>query len=154
MNIKIHAKAYRSQCSGFNLCFTSFIKQGRTLATIRTRLERGTDTSLYMVTLKVNLGRLVEFEFGLNAVPQTQRLTTTSSKSTERVRKWQKSEKIYWVSMEHFLFFLPLIQVPVYSRVQTYLKWMKLIEGQEHELFCFRIRTTMVALTRPRPCPR
>ncbi len=27
MNIKIHAKAYRSQCSSFNLCFTLFTKQ-------------------------------------------------------------------------------------------------------------------------------
>ncbi len=33
-NIKIHAKAYRSQCCGFNLCFTSFIKRARTLVKI------------------------------------------------------------------------------------------------------------------------
>ncbi len=40
MNIKIHAKAYRSQCSSYNLYFILFIKQARTLVTILDLLKR------------------------------------------------------------------------------------------------------------------
>ncbi len=33
-SVMMHAKACRSRCSSLNLCFSSFIKQGRTLVTI------------------------------------------------------------------------------------------------------------------------
>ncbi len=68
MNIEIHAKAYRSQCSSFNFSLTSFIKQARTLVKISDHLGQGEDTTLRILTLKVKLGFLVRFELGLPAL--------------------------------------------------------------------------------------
>ncbi len=45
--------------------------------------------------------KLVEKRASLLKVPQTWRLTTMSSKSTEPAWKWRKSEKIAWVSGKH-----------------------------------------------------
>ncbi len=66
MNIKIRAKAYRSQCGGFNLCFTSVIKLKDSCNIkdlFRTRRGR---VSLY-INIQNEVGLFGVSEFGLNA---------------------------------------------------------------------------------------